>query len=398
MQGNDTPGMVMRWDISALGKAERTPQGGVRVPAALTRVGVFPYRLPDGTVRREFRPPEEVFAEDSMRSLRDATVTDLHPPEMIRPNNYRKYGVGHVKDDAKADADQIHVRGTVVVQDADTIAKIDSGARKEVSMGYGCILDPTPGEYNGEKYDAIQRNIRYNHVALGPSNWGRQGSTVSLRLDSADAMIESVSIDSGIAPVTEQPPSGTEEKPMKIRFDGKEYEAGSQEHLDAIDAKHASEKATLTARADAADGKIAVLTSDLAAANTKIAELEDPKRLDSLVSARVELVSKAAKSLGSDYKFDGKSDLDVMVAVLTKADPSFKADGRSVDYIRGMFDTRVTSETPRTDSRSLHAVLSVATTAPTGRDDAAPLDADKNRQDMRDHNRKQASEPFTLSK
>jgi hypothetical protein len=312
---------------------------------------------------------------------------------MVRPNNYKKYSVGHIKDDAKPDSDQIHVKGTVVVQDADTIAKIDSGARREVSMGYGCILDPTPGEYNGEKYDAIQRKIVYNHVALGPSNWGRQGNSVALRLDSCDAVIDSA--DGPLA--IEQDTKGIEDKPMKIRFDGKEYEAGSTEHLDAIETKHASEKAALVKRADAADGKVEVLTSDLAKANEKIATLSDPKRLDSLVSARVDLITKASKSLGQDFKYDDKSDLEVMVAVLTKADPTFKADGKSVDYIRGMFDTRVGKEQPRTDSKSLHAALTVASTVPSGTE-GEPLDADKNRKDMKDHQRKLSTEPLALSK
>src|SRR5690606_28507268 len=49
---------------------------------------------------------------------------------------------------------------------------IESGERKEISLGYKCQLDPTPGTWNGESYDAVQKNIVVNHVALGPKGWG----------------------------------------------------------------------------------------------------------------------------------------------------------------------------------------------------------------------------------
>ena len=54
----------MRFDLAGLtGRAQRTPQGFLRAPAWVTRVGVFPYRRADGTVQRELRLPEEVFGD-----------------------------------------------------------------------------------------------------------------------------------------------------------------------------------------------------------------------------------------------------------------------------------------------------------------------------------------------
>ncbi len=44
-----------------------------------------------------------------------------------------------------------------------------------------------PGTHRGERYDAVQTSIRYNHVALGPKDWGRAGSEASLRLDDNSA-------------------------------------------------------------------------------------------------------------------------------------------------------------------------------------------------------------------
>ena len=48
-------------------------------------------------------------------------------------------------------------------------------------------LEFTPGEYNGQKYDAIQKNITNNHIAIV---WkGRAGKNASLRLDENDAIL-----------------------------------------------------------------------------------------------------------------------------------------------------------------------------------------------------------------
>ena len=35
-----------------------------------------------------------------------------------------------------------------------------------MSLGYNLDLIEEPGEWNGEKYDAIQTNIRINHLAI----------------------------------------------------------------------------------------------------------------------------------------------------------------------------------------------------------------------------------------
>ena len=43
---------------------------------------------------------------------------------------------------------------------------VKDGRSRELSCGYYCDLDETPGEYEGQRYDARQRNIRGNHLAL----------------------------------------------------------------------------------------------------------------------------------------------------------------------------------------------------------------------------------------
>lgn len=158
--------------------------------ANLTRIGVLLYRRADGTTVRELRHPDEVFNADSLASLGGAPVTDLHPIAeggLVTPSNVKALQCGHVGESVKADGK--FVSATVIVQDAALIAAVESGERRELSPGYTCRVDATPGTWKGEAYDAIQRDIVYNHLAVGPRGWGRSGSEVALKMDMGDGMV-----------------------------------------------------------------------------------------------------------------------------------------------------------------------------------------------------------------
>ncbi len=191
-------GSVLRLDFAAIPPGgTMTPQGFYRFDASLGRCGVMLYRNPDGTTRRELRPPDEVFARSTMESAWSAVVTDGHPPAQdafVHPGNVKQYGIGHGGDAVRRDG--MHMRGSLVVQDGEVVSLIAKGDRKELSPGYFCHTDATAGRWNGkeygphvqdgEAYDCVQRGIVYNHIALLPPGKGRQGSSVSLMLDAAD--------------------------------------------------------------------------------------------------------------------------------------------------------------------------------------------------------------------
>lgn len=191
-------GSVLRLDFAPIRGGTMTPQGFYRFDAVLGRVGVLKYRTADGKTIRELRPPEEVFALDTMQSAWGAVVTDRHPPAddaFIHPGNVAKYSKGWCGDSVRRDGNL--VRGSVVVADGDVIALIARGDRKEISPGYLVTrYDAAPGRWNGteygphvldgEEYDCVQRGIVYNSIGLGPSGWGRQGPQVGLTLDSIE--------------------------------------------------------------------------------------------------------------------------------------------------------------------------------------------------------------------
>lgn len=323
--------MSFRLDFGRLDKADRTPSGGLKIPAFVTRVGVFTYRTDDGRVIRELRHPDHVFNADSLASMEDAPLTVRHPGK-VTPKDYKSNAVGHVRDVKAVDT---FVQARAVVQDAGAIDGVERGDLVEVSCGYSCDIDPTSGVWNGEKYDAIQTNIRYNHVALGPKGWGRAGSSVALRLDSGDAIQESVS-NPDAAPAVDQT---KEDPPMLVTINGKPYTVGTPEHIKALEDFAAAE----TKRADAAEAAVKAAESKVQevqgradSAEKALKDATDPAQVSARVQARLALQATAAKILGADFKSDGKTDREIMLAAVTKADPTFKADA-SDDYLKGAF-------------------------------------------------------------
>ncbi len=301
-------------------RAQRTPQGGLKIPATLTRTGVFEYRNADGSVRREYRPPTEVFNADSLRSLEDAPVTDLHQG-MVRADTYQALSKGHVRD---VHQDGRFVGATVLVQDASLVAAVEGGTRREISCGYECTLDMTPGRTDtGESYDAVQTNIRYNHAALLPVGAGRAGREVGLRLD-------------GAAFACHNSPT------MKVRFDGHDYDLAVPAEKESYDA---AVTAVLKARTDATealataekartDGATALATvtaerdtacAERDAARADAADARDPVKAEARAEARAKLVAQAREVLGAESKFDGLSDSQIREKCVLHADSTVQA-------------------------------------------------------------------------
>lgn len=312
------------------------------MPAAIGRTGVLEYLKADGSTWREYRPPEEAFSPASLASLHAATVTDLHPTRAVTPDTFRAVVRGHVGESARADEDGRHIVAPLYIQDADLIRGIEAGERHEVSAGYNVDLDMTPGTTpDGDHYDAVQRHIRYNHVAIGPRGWGRAGPTVALRLDGA--MNSTTDPADAGDPIKERHSMKTE------RIDGVDFEVGSEAWAQAR-AKHdaARDKALEDAKAEAAAEKARADAAEKErdAAKGRADSLEadakkaaDPAVIGELVKARVSLES-GARLVARDINVDGLSDREVMIAAL-KADGFEATDAHSDDYVRARFEAAV---------------------------------------------------------
>ena len=85
------PEDVKRFDYIALpGGIKRTDEGFIEADPVVTRMGIFSYRGPGGTVRKEFRSDAVVFSEDALKSIRMIPITDNHPDDFVTPENASK--------------------------------------------------------------------------------------------------------------------------------------------------------------------------------------------------------------------------------------------------------------------------------------------------------------------
>jgi hypothetical protein len=347
---------VFRLDLSSgsVGDRKRTPQGGLIAPSNLTRTGVFEYRMPDGSRRRELRHPDDVFAPDSLATYSGAPVTVDHPGR-VGPSNWKTHAVGHVGGRDTINRNGDFVSGEVHIQHGDAMERAESGELREISCGYTCDIDPTPGHYLGQPYDVSQRKIRMNHVALGPRGWGRMGSDTKMHLDSATAVSGEVGVGPGEVPgeghylradQSNRPRSG-ESKTMATEAEIAQQKAES----DAQAAKLAQdlEKArtdALEAREDAKNAKTESekLAAQQRADKAEIATLKAEKEVLEMQIARSRNDGKTAEEKrAADAQRQREVEeivtlrQDARMVFATVEDPAgagWKADGKDADAIR----------------------------------------------------------------
>lgn len=348
--------MTLRLDQGTLRSPQVMPDGRLRVDGYLTRTGVFAYLTSDGTQRREYRPPSEVFDPKSLASFQMAPVTDDHPPPgKITADNARKHAVGMVGESVRQDGE--HVAAPLMIMDAATIRKVRAG-KVELSCGYDCDTDETPGHApSGERYDAIQRNIRGNHVAL--VDVARAGRTAKLRMDAAVMRIDVP--EAGLqrkdwGSMAKKEPAVTIEQAAEQllaanqRADAAEAEAAKYKvQLDAA----VGERDGLKTRLDSAESELKNVPdpnkfrAQIAQLTDKVKRLENkartdsaeaPERLRAAVRERVEVEAAGAAVLGVGERLDSTETQTIRLAVIAKL-TGVSCDSQSSDYIKARFDS-----------------------------------------------------------
>lgn len=345
----------------AVRRIVETPQGGVRVPAALTRVGVLPYEDAAGNRWRELRPADEVFAADSLATLRDAPVTVLHPPGLVTGDTWDAVAVGHNAGPVSTEENRLVVTDGLVVQSGEAAARVRSGELCETSAGYTCDLDESPGvDPVDGPYDKIQRTIRYNHVALGPQGWARGGREMALRLDGA--AVEATELPAVTSTRTDSaggPAKDTRMKTIKIkgqtyRLDADDEMVAAQKKADEMEGELASSAASnvsISAELAATKAGMIEIAQKLSALEVKIAAEEaaeaKPAAIseddvpevvqDSIVAKRGVLLATAKAVLPATVKLDGLKASEIKRTVVTHVHPTIKLDGLGADTIEGLY-------------------------------------------------------------
>lgn len=323
------------------GEWQKTPEGYLRAKCFATRTGVFPYTTASGECVKELRVPSEVFNENSFTTLNNKPLTWLHPDKMVNSENWTQFARGHTHEDARQENEYLAI--TVTATEKSLVEMIEQGNLREVSCGYTCDLDPTPGVEQGMAYDCVQRNIVYNHLAVVPK--GRAGSDVCLKLDAAEINFH---VDSNI---NQRFSGGSKVSavPFAIKGITVQVEANSLQSLsDKVRKDEMSlgeleaEILALKAKVDTLMGEKAVLDEQNKGLSAELEKTKDgmsEEKVDALIESRVQLREKAKTILGASTKFDGKSEKEIVEACVIAKMPHVKLDGKSPDFLRGMFDT-----------------------------------------------------------
>lgn len=232
-----------------------------------------------------YRPEAEVFNRDSMRSFAGAPVTIEHPKEAVTPANWRDHAVGDVStDDIVRDGEAVRV--PFMLRDADAIAKVESGKR-EISMGYSCDLAFEDGVApDGTPYQAVQRNIRINHLAI--VDRARGGPT--LRIGDQEKPTMKIKIGDADVDVTDGAAVAVAVGTLNQKLNDAETKVGTL----------TGENAALQTTVETKDGEIAAL-------NAKLADATDPAKVAARDAARRAVVDRA-RVLVPALVIDGKDD------------------------------------------------------------------------------------------
>ena len=306
---------MQRFDRVAFA-ATKTAEGFIRDTPIVGRAGILVYRNADGTERREYRPPEEAFKADSLASLMGKPITIGHKAFVTAGNAAQVAPVGSVLSAGRKDGNNIVA--DIVVYNLDT----DS---RELSCGYTLTLDETPGKTpDGQRYDAVQRNIVYNHLAIVPQ--GRAG-VARLNMDGEQVIDEE-----------EQKEDNKMAEMTKIRLDsGIEYECAPEVKVEIE--KMRKDSAGMKKEADKLQAKFDALKAELAKEKEgRKADAEKAKaNFDEAIKARVELLKVAEAHQVANA--DSMTDTEIKTAVIKAVrGDAINLDGKSADYIEAAYD------------------------------------------------------------
>lgn len=331
---------VARYDQGNVkGDAVLTDEGYIRANAVVTRTGILKYLNADGTVRRELRHPDDVWLADSISSMELIPITNNHPPEkLVSAENAKRLAIGYTGESIKKDGDLI--LSNLVITDQEGVDAVTKHGRKGLSLGYTVDLEMQPGNYKGEKYDARQRNIKYNHLAI--VDRPRAGDEARIVLDGQDAEEiltevqemakrnvkidgQEIMLDESTADYIdrlEKDLKNLEEEKIRVESEIKMI----HEKLEKAEGENDSMKDKMSGMVDKAEGIKMTL---------------DSEEFKKAVSERINLYKVAEDHIKSTdlTKLDSLSNLEIKKIIINECRKSVNLDGKSEVYIDAMFDT-----------------------------------------------------------
>lgn len=287
----------------------------------ISKVGVFPYlgaQLPDapdpGRIYQVYRPAEELGRRECLESFKLIPFIDEHT--MLGPSDSpgltpaEQKGVHGVVGE-EIIFDGTYIRGNLKVF-SEAMANLITRVKKELSAGYRCLYDWTPGvTAEGVRYDAVQRDIRANHLALVAQ--GRMGPDVAV-LDHNCFTIDSMEYIAMPDPIKKEENDGelagikaaleklapliAQVEELKAAIAGKKEEAPAEMTDEQKAEKAKADAASLDAEAAtqlaAMDARLKATEASLA----KVTDSADIKTVLAHVQKRDALVAKVTPFIG----------------------------------------------------------------------------------------------------
>ena len=340
------------------GSVRRTDDGYLVATARVGRANNVQVYTGDEMERPEMpfvrihRPASEVFSKDAMTSVAHKPMTNDHPVDGVSADTWKRDAIGQMGDEITKDGE--FVRVPLVMMDGAAIKDYEAGKR-DLSLGYTADIDWTGGfTDSGQEYDAIQRNIRVNHVALvsegranqefrigdGANQWGARPTTRKAgghkMADLQKAVIDGLTID-----VTDQGAQAIE-KLQKQLTDADKAKSDTQTTHDAAIAAKDAEIAKKQAEVDDLKGKVL-----------------DDAALDKRVQDRAELIGKAT-AIAKDLETTGVSDAEIRKATVAAKLGDAAIKDKSEAYIDARFD--ILSEDSATPTDTLRTIGNIKPT------------------------------------
>lgn len=167
--------MLAKDSMKLLTDEMKEADGILSIPAVIARQMVYQY-----DTLKALKPFEEL--EAAARFADGIPVTLEHPPAGVVTD--RAEVLGFLKNPI---AENDELKGMLEISNKDLIADIKGGVYTDVSPGFFCELDHTAGTLDSAEYDAVQRKIFLNHVAVCKTGRCSLEDGCGLNTDSVDS-------------------------------------------------------------------------------------------------------------------------------------------------------------------------------------------------------------------
>ena len=315
-------------------KREYLDNGFLKVPARAARTGTQKYAgkelglTGDNAVKTitVYRSADEVFNQSSLDSYNAVDITNNHPDNMVDSDNYKSTTVGTVASAGRRAGDFVEV--DLIIKDKAAIKAVENG-KAQLSVGYACQYDMAGGKTDdGEIYDAKQRDIVVNHVALVDA--GRAGPQARV-FDEESKTVKVFLSDSVSIDVADDAAAKT----LQSEFAKKDKETKEV-------------KDSLNAEIDKKQAEIDTLKSELDTAKKATSDAAINKKIEKIAQLKSD-----CKLLGGDkFACDGMSEIENKTAALFAAKTNLELKGKSEAYVSAAFDIALNAAKEQRDTAS----------------------------------------------